>query len=65
MPQQSELLLFTLTHYILVLFNNVLTKTKASLSGRSGGLHLGNVMMHMHVSEVRLWRDLDDMVVLL
>ena len=32
-------------------------RTKASLLGTSGGLHLGNVTMHMRVVEVMLWRD--------
>ena len=32
-------------------------RTKASLLGRSGGLHLGNVTMRMRVVEVMLWRD--------
>ena len=32
-------------------------RTKASLLGRSGGLHLGNVTMCMRVVEVMLWRD--------
>ena len=34
-------------------------RTKASLLGRSGGFHLGNVTMRMRmrVVEVMLWRD--------
>ena len=32
-------------------------KAEASLMGRSGGLHLGNVTMRMRVVEVMLWRD--------
>ena len=32
-------------------------RIKASLLGRSGGLHLGNMMIFMRMSEVTLWRD--------
>ena len=30
---------------------------EASFLGRSGGLHLGNMMIFMRMSEVTLWRD--------